>query len=441
MYFEKIDENKLEEVFGIPDSQLPKIAKFERQPKQPVVENLEKEVREQLNKLTRLKTLEPNATIAITAGSRGISNIDKVLKFSVGYLKNIGANPFIVPAMGSHGGATSQGQIKMLRSLGITEQKMGCPIKASMETIKLGETKNQFPVLVDKIACQADGILIVNRVKPHTAFTGEIESGLIKMMAIGMGNQQGARMAHKQGFSWGLDTIIPDVGEIILNKLTIVGGLALVENFDHQTALIEGVNPEDFLDRERKLLIKAKELMPTLPTDEVDVLIIDEIGKNIAGTGMDTNVIGRYMTLGVKEPEKPSVSRIYVRDLTQASHGNATGIGLADFTHRRLINQVKLQDTFINSLNGTGPDKCRIPPFFAQDKTALKACFASTGVSTSDVKLLWIKNTLQTSPFFASKPSVTDCNEKEKGEVSQVGPWEELKFDKNGDFLKDFYFG
>lgn len=396
-------EDKLEEVLDVSDNQIPEIAEFERKPKQPKVSCLEEEIRKQLNRLKLMKEIAPGAKVAITAGSRGINNIDKILQFCVKYLKSQGAVPFIFPAMGSHGGATPQGQIKMLISLGVTESNMGCPIKATMKTKKLGVTKAGFPVLVDSIACEADRILIVNRVKPHTAFNAEIESGLLKMMVIGMGKQQGARMTHKQGFAYGLSKVILDVGRIILNKLPILGGLAVVENFYDETAIIKGVNPEKFFEEEKNLLTKAKHMMATLPANKVDILIINEMGKNISGTGMDTNIIGRFLTLGESEPEKPSVSRIYVRDLTEVSHGNALGVGLADFTHQRLVDKIKLQDTYINSLTGTGPEKSRTPPFFQRDKTALKACLASIGKLPDDAKILWIKNTMELSNFFASK--------------------------------------
>ena len=431
----------MQELLAVPDESLPPIARFARNPADRSLSRIEEEVKNSLDRLHWKKSLDSGDEVAITAGSRGISNVAEILTSAVEYLQGRGLRPFVFPAMGSHGGASAQGQLEVLDSLGITEETLGCPIKSSMETVKIAETERGFPVYMDKQAHQAEGVLVANRVKPHTSFTGDIQSGLIKMMVIAMGKQQGARMAHKQAFAHGLREIVPEVGRLILEEAPVVGGLALVEDFYDQTAIIEGLKPEEFFEEEPKLLQKSKKLMPTLPTTQADILIVDEMGKNISGTGMDTKVVGRIRTLGEKEPEYPEISRIYARDLTEESHGNAVGVGLADFVHRRLVDKIKREATYLNCLTGTGPEKGRIPITFSQDKTALKASLASIGTEPSEAKLIWVKNTMDLKEFYLTRSMIESLEVEEAEQLERRGDWERFKFDNQGNFIPGEYFG
>jgi hypothetical protein len=255
-------------------------------------------------------------------------------------MKAIGLSPFIFPAMGSHGGATAEGQLEVLATYGITEERLGVPIRATMDVVELGRTPRGMPVLVDKIAAAADWVAVINRIKPHTEFSGDIESGLIKMMAIGFGNHRGALNTHQYAVKHGYRVAIPEIGAAILQRLPLLFGLGIVENAYDQTAKVVAVPPDRVMAEEKRLLQEARLLMARLPVDALHLLIVDEMGKDISGSGMDTNVIGRVMVIGEPEPETPKISRIYVRDLSAKTYGNAIGIGLADFCSQRLADKI-----------------------------------------------------------------------------------------------------
>ena len=296
----------------------------------PKVDNIEEALSHALESIRINSLINPGARIAITAGSRGVANIDRVLRHLVRVLKENSAKPFLIPTMGSHGGGTAEGQVEVLRSLNITEESVGAPIVSSMEVVEIGKSCFGFSVLVDKNAAEADGVIVVNRIKPHTEFEGPIESGLMKMMAIGLGKHKGCIQVHKQTVAYGYREVIPEIGRVILENLPVLFGVALIENVYDETAIIKAIPHSQFLVEEKKLLVRAKTLMARLPFDDIHVLIVDKMGKNISGTGMDTNVIGRIMFIGEKEPEKPKITRIVVLDLAEESHGNAIGVGLAD---------------------------------------------------------------------------------------------------------------
>ncbi|MBW1802431.1 MAG: DUF2088 domain-containing protein, partial [Deltaproteobacteria bacterium] len=293
-------------------------------------------VREELTKFPLSSQIRQGDTIAITVGSRGIANIAPIIKTLVEELKSYGAIPFVVPAMGSHGGGTAEGQRTIVEGYGVIEDYTGAPVKSTMEVVHVGSIEDGIPVYFDKYAYNADHVAVVGRIKPHTEFSGDIESGLHKMMLIGLGNHRGARAYHKAFSHYSFDHIVRTVGRVVIEKSNILLGLAIIENHYDETALIRAVAPEDFLAQEKELLILAREWIPRLPFQHVDLLIVDQIGKETSGTGMDTNVIGRkdYSHSPAQEPF-PKVTRIYVRDLTEETHGNATGIGIADFTHTR----------------------------------------------------------------------------------------------------------
>jgi hypothetical protein len=303
--------------------------------------------------------------------------------------------PFIIPAMGSHGGATSEGQLRVLSHYGITEESMGCPVRSDIEPEHIAETDDGLPVYVDRNALQADYIVPVNRIKPHTDFEGAIGSGLMKMMAIGFGKQKGASYYHGAVFEYGFERMITSVARVVLARAPVAFGVAIIENAYDETAHIIGIPASGLEDRERELFREARRLMPRLPFDRLDVLVVDEMGKNISGTGMDTNIIGRRMQDFEEEPSAPRILRIVVRGLTPESEGNATGVGLADFTTRRLVDQINHRYTYINSITGMGPQKSRIPIFFDTDQEVLDAAFATIGMTPPEKsRAVRIKNTL-----------------------------------------------
>lgn len=397
----------------------------------PKVDNIEETVSQELESIQIRSLIKVGARIAITAGSRGIANIERILKHLVHILKENSANPFLIPAMGSHGGGTAEGQLEILESLKITEDSIGVPILSSMEVVEIGRSSFGFPVLVDRHAAEADGIIVVNRIKPHTEFEGPIESGLIKMMAIGMGKHKGCLQVHKQTVHYGYREVIPEIGRVILGRLPILFGLAIVENVYDETALIRAILPSQFFVEEENLLAKAKRLMARLPFDEIDVLIVDEMGKNISGTGMDTNVIGRIMFIGEKEPEHPKITRTVVLNLTEESHGNAIGIGLADYTTQRLVDKIDALATSINSIAGMTPEKGRIPIALKTDREAVEAALTTIGaVDPEEARVVHIKNTLLIAEFDISEALLEEVKGREDLKlVEELGT---LSFDRKG---------
>jgi antitoxin (DNA-binding transcriptional repressor) of toxin-antitoxin stability system len=341
--------------------------------------------------------IKAGQTVAITAGSRGVANIAVIIKAAVDHFKSLGAKPFIVPAMGSHGGGTAEGQRELIEGYGITEGAMGCPIKASMETVVVCQAAEGFPVHFDKQAFGADHVLVVGRIKPHTGFVGDIESGLMKMMLIGLGKHNGAKIYHRAIANYSFGQIVRSVAREVLSKCRIVAGIGIVENAYDQTALIRAVAPHEFEDREKELLVLAKEWIPRLPFKTTDVLLIDEIGKNISGTGMDTNVIGRkYNDHAAVEHEWPKVKRIVVRGLTEATHGNATGIGMAEFCRSRVVRDMNAKITRINCLTGGHPVAAMVPLDYESDREILDVAFPTIGLTEPpDARLMWIHNTLE----------------------------------------------
>ena len=311
-------------------SEFPSFFRLRQTFEAPRVADIAGEVRAQLEKLRLHETVRPGQSVAISVGSRGIANIALITKAIVDYLKSLGAEPFLVPAMGSHGGGTAEGQQKVIESYGVTEAYCGCPIRASMETVVVCQTVEGFDVHFDRHAFEADHVLVCNRIKPHTGFVGDIESGLMKMMLIGLGKHEGAKIYHRAIQDYSFGQIVRSVAGRVLESCHVVAGLGIVENGYDQTASITAVEPREFEAREKELLILAKKLLPRLPFDRVHLLIIDEIGKNISGTGMDTNVVGRKYQIHEPAPDEfPKVKCILIRGLTAETQGNATGIGLA----------------------------------------------------------------------------------------------------------------
>lgn len=377
----------------------------------PAVEDVARQTSGALAKARFWNNLPSNSTVAITVGSRGIADIVTIVKTTVEMLKDRGHSPFILPAMGSHGGGTPEGQKKVLAELGITEETVGAPIRACGEAECLGSVAPDVPVYCNKMALECDGIIVINRVKPHTSFHGPIESGLLKMLAVGLGNPQGAAVLHKFGPS-GLRTNIPLVGEYMIRKLPILYGIAVVENAYEQTAIIEGIEPQDFYEREKALLEKARSLMPHLPFDDIDLLIVREMGKCFSGTGMDTNIIGRLRIQGEREPEKPRIKRIAVLDLAEASKGNAAGIGLADFTTDKLLSKVDWEATYMNVLTTTFTQRAMIPMHFPTEEITIKKALESLGTwKPEEVRIVVIKNTLELDEIYFSEALLPEAAE------------------------------
>jgi hypothetical protein len=362
----------------------------------PRVADVAAEVDRQLARLSLAEQVKPGDSVALTAGSRGIANIHVIIKAAVEHLHRLGAKPFVVPAMGSHGGGTAEGQRKIIESYGITEQFCGCPIRASMQTVVVCQADEGFPVHFDRHAFEADHVVVCGRVKPHTGFVGEIESGLMKMMLIGLGKHEGAKIYHRAILNYSFGQIVRSVAREVLSRCNILAGLAIVENSYDETAKIEAVAPGQFEEREKELLRLARQWMPKLPFESADILLLDEIGKNISGTGMDTNVVGRkYNDHVAREDEYPKIKRIIVRGLTDATHGNATGIGLAEFCRSRVIEQMDQSATRINSLTGGHPTAAMLPLDYPTDREVLDVALPTIGLTERpDAKLLWIRNTL-----------------------------------------------
>jgi hypothetical protein len=356
-----------------------------------------------------LVPVKPGMRVAVTAGSRGIVRLPEITREVVKALAERGAKPFIVPAMGSHGGATGEGQRSLLAGLGISESTMGCPILSSMEVVQLGTTSHGFPVYMDKNAASAGGIFAVNRVKPHTSIVGPVESGICKMLVIGLGKQSGADRIHKQALRASLGEMVLEASRIIVRspEVHLLGGLAIVENAHKQVALVKGLalsDPDRLVEQENVLLREATRLMPRIPFDEFDVLIVEEIGKNVSGTGMDTNVIGRKDGTAT-----PRIGAIYVRGLTEETHGNAHGIGMADVVPRRLLRHFDLNAMYMNAYTSRRMAQSKIPLLTESDLQALQVCMGFREDEQADqARLVWIKNTGRLEEFLVS-PALLDA--------------------------------
>jgi hypothetical protein len=400
---------------------------FERPTVQPVGEAVQSE----LKRLSLEKKMKPGQRVAITAGSRGVANIAAILKATVDHLKSLGTRPFIFPAMGSHGGATAEGQTALLAHYHVTEALMGAPVLSSMEVVRIGRTEDNVPVYIDKYALEADHIVVVNRIKPHTKFKAPIESGLMKMMAIGMGKQNGADYYHKAALHHSFFKIIVDAGREVLKKAPVLCGIGIIENGYDETAKIVALRPEEIEMEEKKLLEEAKGMMPGLPFNEMDLLIVDEIGKDISGVGIDPNVTGRNRDLLGVFPHSTHVKRIFARDLTAHSNGNAIGIGLADITTKRLVDKIDYQATYMNAITGISLEKAAIPMHFETDHQAIEIALGSIGL-TPPVKsrIVRIKNTLHLDEVEVSEIFEKEIRERADLEILEgPGP---MTFDEGG---------
>lgn len=406
-------------------------------------------VREQFAKSGALGQITPGMRIAVGVGSRGISNLAEIVKASVEVLAEAGAKPFIIPAMGSHGGATPEGQTRVLAEYGVSAEAMGVPVDARMEVRKIGEALGGRDVVCSVAALEADAVVAINRVKPHTDFHGPMGSGIQKMLAIGFGKQVGANLAHQAAVREGYLEAFRDYARVVLENVKVLCGVAIVEDQHHQTAEIEVLPQKEIVPGEARLIKRAEAMLPRLPLDEVDLLIVDEMGKEISGTGMDTNVIGReihgYSSMlsgnghaaaggGSSVGRSVLIHRILVCSLTEMSKGNGTGLGLADFATKRLVNALDLKTTYMNALTSLGVLTPKIPIYFDTDREAVEQALATLATREPErLRVVRIANTLRLDRMLVSE----SCAEALRGRagVTVGGTAEEMRFDREGNLM------
>jgi Lactate racemase N-terminal domain len=384
--------------------EFPPLTRVRQSIPQPRVEDVPSTIRERIRASRLRERVKPGGTIAVGIGSRGIHGIDVVARAIVDTLKEMEYKPFIVAAMGSHGGATAEGQRELLAGYGVTAEAMGVPVKTDMDTQVLGTNPVGLPIYFDRNAYRADGIVLANRVKPHTDFRGVHESGVLKMLVIGLGKRDGASQVHKLGIR-GLCEVLPAVGRFLVANTPFALGLALLENADDVTADIVALEPETIFDVEPKLLERARNLMGRLPFDQIDVLIVGELGKNYSGAGMDPNVIGRLYVETQPDFDKPKVTRLAVLDVSDESHGNIVGIGFADLTTERLVSRMDPVPFRINTLTSCCLERSRIPITLPTDRdviqSALETCWR---IDPAEARVVIIPNTLDLTTLWVSRP-------------------------------------
>jgi hypothetical protein len=381
----------------------------------PGIHDLQGEVQRAVSALHLPPDLLQGRRIAVSVGSRGIANLLAIVRAICDWLRSQAAQPFVFPAMGSHGGANAEGQRYVLEEYGITRDSIGVEILSDMTTVPLGPTPEGFQVFMDSNAWQADGVLVLNRVKPHTDFSGNIESGLLKMMTVGMGKVEGARECHRWGRKYGPETVIRAMSAKVLATGKILCGLAVVENEIHEVCAVRAFRPEGIVTGEEAALTMARRLCPRIPFGGFHLLIVDELGKNISGTGMDTKVIGR----GVKLPpgQAPEINLVYVRSLTDQSGGNALGVGLADVIHERLYRRVDVQKMYVNARTSLNPPMARLPISFPSDREALDFALGALGSpEPEEQRTVWIRNTLDLARLAISEALV--------GEARKLSGWQ-----------------
>jgi len=390
-------------------------------------------LRKQLETFAVPAGIRPGQTVAVTAGSRGITGLPVILKTMVEWLRSKGLEPFVFPAMGSHGGATAAGQVGVLTDLGVTQASVGAPIRSTVETVVVGTSAEGIPVHQDRAAHEADWVVVVNRVKRHTGFTGATGSGLLKMLAIGMGKPAGAQVVHSFGPVLGYEWAIQSAGRKALEVTRVLCGVGLIEDAYGETAEIRVVGAGEFERTDRELLARSLSMTPGLPVEEVDLLIVDRMGKNISGTGMDTHTIGRLRTVGSARPTKPRVRRVFVRELTPESEGNAIGIGLADFTTDRLVARMDYAATVTNCLTSMSPEQAQIPVHYASDRECIKRALAAVGaVATPSLRILRIRDTSHVTALKASEAVVRELTGRQDVEVIGETVW---TFDDAGNLV------
>jgi hypothetical protein len=413
------------------DVPLPLMTRVVQRLDRPIVKDIEQELFDQLRATDVLSTILPGQSVAIAVGSRGITDQPRVVKALVAKIRETGGRPFVVPAMGSHGGATAEGQRQVLVAMGITEDYVGCPIKATMDVLQVGVSANGLPVYVGKYAHDADAIIVINRVKPHVGFSGKVESGLMKLISIGLGNQKGADTCHELGMGKMAETV-PAVARVVLGNTNLLFGVALLENAYHETCRIEVLPNAEIESKEPGLLTEAKRLAPKLLFDRLDVLIMDEIGKDISGTGFDTFVVGRYHSPYISGG--PQITRISVLDLTERTHGNFIGLGIVDFTTRRVYGKLDFEQTYPNSLTSTLTLGVKVPMVLRNDRQAIQAAIKTCNIGDKrQVRLVRIKNTALLSEIEVSESLLAEVNANSS--LQAAGASYNWQFDQNGNLV------
>jgi len=431
MEFEFPDRDRLEAATDAELSDLPRAYRVSCDRDHPTVSDVTAASVDAVNDVPELDELEPGSTVGITAGSRGIDVLPEVLEAIVSELQSRGLEPFVFPAMGSHGGATPEGQRETLATLGITPDRLGCEIRSSLDVERVGTDSTGRHVYAADDALEADAVLLVNRIKLHTDFQGDVESGLCKMAVVGLGKQRGADNMHNAALDRGFHEVIPEWAGILVEETPIVGGVGIIENAAEQAAEIHGLPAADLVEKEPELLERSKDFFPELPVDDLDLLVVDAMGKEISGTGLDTNVIGRVRFHNQAEVDEPSLTRVYVRSLTPASHGNALGMGLADLVHSDLASAVDFEDTYVNIVTSGEPNRAKLPFVVPSDATAFVLSASMTGVaSASDLRIARIENTMEPGELWVSEPVAAELADRDDVTVHEDGPW---RFDEHGD--------
>ena len=414
----------------------PQVATVTQQFDSERVENIESTLLSEFQRKRELLEGISGRRVAVCAGSRGISQLSDIIRILVEELKKAGADPFIVPAMGSHGGGTAEGQTRILSDYGITESKVGAPLVATMDVVEISPTVDGVPVHVDRAAFESDGIILVNRVKPHTDFKGKAESGLMKLAAVGLGNIEGATHLHRFTHSLGYERLIITKARSLIETGKVLMGLAIVENAYHQPAHLELIPSGEIVEREQQLLLRAKDLMPSLPASQIDLLIIDRIGKNISGTGLDPNITGRWFGSNSLWQDTPDVHRIVVLDLTRETHGSAVGLGLADFCTQRVVDKIDREVTYLNVLTAQFTVPGRIPIYFATDRETIRRALLSVGGhgGPADKRVIRIQDTLSLNTLEASESMLEELRDHPR--TGQIGDPRPLTFDGDGVLAK-----
>jgi hypothetical protein len=393
------------------------------------INDVEKAVHEQIVRPESAAQVRPGMSIAIGAGSRGIANIGITVRATVQALRGLGAKPFVFPAMGSHGGATAKGQQAVLAGYDITEENVGAPIRATMDTVLIGEMEDGTPVHMDRYAHEADGVVLINRIKPHTSFRGPIESGVVKMMVIGMGKIQGATHMHAHGMDI-FPEVLPRVATFIMERTSILFSIGMIENAYDQTAIVETILPDTLLKREVELQAKAKSLMGRLYFSDIDILLIDRMGKEISGAGFDPNITGRNHR-GVIGFDDPRVQKIVVLDLTKMTKGNATGLGLADVITRKLYDAIDYPSTYANVITSAYLDGALIPIAMPTDQQALQLAIKTlVRVKPGQARIVRIRDTLTIDKISVSEPMLAEV--KQHPDMSIIGELEPFNFTSDG---------
>ena len=422
--------------YGVVDNilgsiKIPQMAKIKQIFEDNSIRDIPTAIANEFSKNEIASTIKPGMSIAITAGSRGVANIDQILKGIIDHVQKLGGKPFIIPSMGSHGGATAEGQLEVLASYNVTEKTMDVPIRSSMETVMIGHTPEGNSVYLDKIASQADGIIVVGRIKPHTAFRGTYESGLLKMMVIGMGKQKGAESCHMEGFGR-MAHNVETYADIIFKNARILFGIGLIENAFDNTCTIEAIPTNEIKKREKDLLREAKRLMPRIMFPKFDILVIDQIGKNFSGDGADPNISATYCTPYASGG--PEFQRYVILDLSEETHGNAIGIGMADFATKRVYDKTDFDMTYPNALTATVVIGVRMPMILRNDRLALQAAiFCCTGIDKTEPRIVRIMNTSHIETLWISEPLVSEALTNKNIEIVQ--PAGEVMFDSDGNLV------